>query len=320
MISPNLFINNLILNIMNAKKENRLSMFIVLIKYLVNLSAGIIDSMPGFGNLLTTFTDNVNLIKSKVEQQAANRVVFQLMKTAGKLEAVTLAINMINCIRAYAASVNNEVLEENMKFTRSKLLRKRDNLTAADIQFILSKAIEHLDGLEPFGIKQPQIDQLTEALANFVTNIPLPRISKTDNAMITLEIEKLFKENDAILEEMDKLVNIKIITNNFFYKNYYLNRKVINYHGRKLAVRGVIKDTAGNPIPNVVISIPALNISTKSTEKGYYEFKNLPKGIQNLVFTKVDFITTSRHIGITSGERVQLNLTLDSSSSSSDAA
>lgn len=305
---------------MDAKKENRLNMFRVLIQFFLNLTAGIIDSMPGFGNLLTTFTENVNKIDVKAEIQAANRAIFQLLKTAGKEEAVALAINMANCVRALAASLNNEALELDMKFTKTKLLRKRDNATVHDVQFILNKAIENTAALAPFGITQTEIDQLTTVLENFIANIPLPRLSQTENAMITLEIDQLFKENDKILEEMDKLVNIKIITNNFFYKNYYKNRKVINYHGRKLALRGIVTNTAGIPIQNVIVRIPSLQLETKSTEKGYYEFKNLPKGIQNLSFAKVDFVTQNRHVGIVTGERVQLNIILDNTSSSSNAA
>jgi hypothetical protein len=320
MISPNLSSNNLIHNTMDAKKENRLNMYLVLIQFLSNVSAGIINSMPGFGNLLTTFTENVNKINLKAELQAANRLVFAQMKTAGKEQAVNLAINLAACIKAYASSVNNSVLESDMKFTKSQLLRKRDTSAVQNMQFILTKEIANLAALEPFGITQTEIDEVTTALDNFITNIPLPRTIATDNVMLTQEIEQLFKENDKVLEEMDKLVNIKRLTENAFFINYYLKRKVINYHGPKLALRGIITDTAGNPIPNVVISIPALNVETKSTDKGYYEFKKLPKGIQNLIFTRVNFVTTSRQVGIISGERVQLNLTLDNSTSSSDAA
>jgi uncharacterized membrane protein len=70
-------------------------------------------------------------------------------------------------------------------------------------------------------------------------------------------------------------------------------------------------DTNGNPITSVTVKIPTINRETKTTNKGYFEFKNLPKGMQNLIFSRVDFQTTNRHIGIVSGKRLELNLTME---------
>jgi hypothetical protein len=207
-----------------------------------------------------------------------------------------------------------------MKFTKSGLLKKRDTAMADDAQFILSKGIELLSDLAPFGIKQPQIDEFAAKLLDFNTNIPLPRININKRKLLTKEIEELFTANDAILVRMDRLVDILILIDNVFYVSYYFSRKIVNNNGRKLALRGIVTDTNGNPISSVMINIPAINRETKTTDKGYYEFKSLPAGFHNLTFTRVDYDQTSLQVGTLSGQRVQLDVILEETSSNKNVA
>lgn len=305
---------------MEAKNENRLNMYLVLIQYVNTIAGGILTSMPGFPQFFADFTANVNLIRSKNENQSSNRIGYRLIKTAGKLDTVTYAIYVASCITAYAQSINDTVLIKQMKFTKSALLQKRDTAMADDVQFILSKTIELLVNLELFGIKQLQIDELTAKLNNFNTNIPLPRANINKRKMLTNEIKKVFTATDVILARMDSLVDIKINTDNEFYVSYYFARKIINNHGRKLAIRGVVTSALNNPIEGVNIAIPALGLVTKATAKGYYEFKNLPAGLHSLYFTRVDFEETKRLVGILSGQRVQLDVTMNDVKTSNKVA
>ena len=305
---------------MNVQNENRLNMYLVLEEYINTVPAETIDTMPGFSQFYTEFTTNVNLIRAKSEVQSSNRVGYRMMKSAGKLETVTYAIFTADCITAYALSKNDTVLVEQMKFSKTALLKKRDTAMADDAQFILSKAIEFSRDLEPFGIKQQQIDEFTAKLTAFNTNIPLPRININKRKLLTKEIEELFIATEAILTRMDKLVDIKIISDNVFYVSYYFSRKVVNNNGRKLALRGIVYDTNGNPITSVMIKIPAINREAKTTDKGYYEFKSLPAGIHDLNFTRVDYEQTNLQVGTLSGQRVQLDVTMEATTSNKNVA
>ena len=296
---------------MNVKNENRLNMFLVLIEYINTLPAALLALMPGFSDFFTEFTTNVNLIRAKSEVQSSSRIGYRIMKTAKKLETVTYAIFMADCITAYALSISDTVLVKQMKFSKSSLLKKRDTAMVDDVKFILSKAIEHLRDLEPFGIKQLQIDEFTAKIKNFNNNIPLPRININKRKLLTKEINERYTITEEILARMDKLVDIMILSDNVFYTSYYFNRKVVNNRGRKLALRGIVSDTNGNPISGVIINILEINRETKTTNKGYYEFKNLPTALHNLTFSRVDYEKTTAQVGTISGERVQLDVTLE---------
>jgi hypothetical protein len=218
---------------------------------------------------------------------------------------------MADCITAYALSVNDLVLLEQMKFTKSDLLKQRDTKTADDAQFILTKAIEFLTNLTPFGILQSQVDDLNDLIIAFNTNIPLPRVNINKRKLLTKEIEDLIVSCDAFLIRMDKLVNILQLNDETFYTEYYFSRKIVNNHGRKLSLRGYVYDTLGNPINKVKVTVNGLNKETKTTDRGYYEFKNLPAGMQSLTFTQVDYQTLNTQAGIITGERADLNITME---------
>lgn len=305
---------------MNVKNENRLNMYLVLIQYINTLPAAILALMPSFSEFFAEFTANVNLIRAKNEVQASSRIGYRIMKTAGKLETVTYAIFMADCITAYALSIGDTVLVKQMKFSKSSLLKKRDTAMADDAQFILSIAIENLSVLDTFGIKQEQIDEFTAKIKNFNNNIPLPRIHINKRKMLTKEIANLFTATDAILARMDKLVDILILADNVFYVSYYFNRKVVNNSGRKLSLRGIVSDTNGNPILGVMVNISAINRETKTTDKGYYGFKNLPAGFNEITFSRVDYEKTTTQVGTVSGERVQLDVTLEATTNNRNVA
>jgi len=305
---------------MKNPQENKLSMYIVLSEYLSTVPAQTIASMPQFEQFFADFNANVQKLRSKSEYQSASRIGYSRNKTEGKEETITYANNMAACISAYALSIGNEVLAEELKFTKSGLAKQRDTKTADDANFILTKGIEYLEFLSPFGIKQQQIDKLTDVLAYFNANIPLPRARINARKLLTKQIADLFITNDLLLKRMDSLVNTLELTDNTFYTSYYFSRRIVNNNGRKLSLRGFVLDTNGNPIVGVKVEIPTIRRVAKTTEKGYYEFKNLPAGFQNLIFNRVDYIETSRLVGIVSGQRVQLDVTLEATENKQDVA
>lgn len=305
---------------MDVKNENRLNMYLVVADYLNAAPAGTIASMPDFAQTFAEFLSNLQIIQAKSEAQSASRLGYRIAKTAGKEEVVGYAMNMNDCIAAYAVAISDAVLEQQMKFTKSNLLKKRDTATLDDVQFLLSKGIALLPDLTPYGVAQVQIDTLTTAIATLSTNIPLPRNNIVKNRMLTKEIEDQFFTCNGLIQRMDKLVKILQLTDNAFYTEYFFSRKVVNNHGRKLAVRGLVLDATGNPVSSVTITVPTLGKETKTSDRGYYEFKNLPKGMQRLYFTRVDYHTVHRTVGIIAGERVQLDVTMEAATNSQDVA
>lgn len=297
---------------MNANQENRFSMFLVLIDYLTNLGTGVLSSLPEFLQTFQLFSANVEKLRLKNEQQRKMLGGYRIEKTIGKVEAVNTGLNLAQIIRAYAVAINDVILQNEMKFTKSILLRKRDNDTAADLTAIIKKATLLQADILPYGATPAVIEKATNDLNNFVSNIPLPRASINARKVVTQDIKILFQENANYLKFMDDLVLTKRISDNEFYRAYTANRKVVNNHGKKLALRGTITDVNSNPIAGATVAVNDVKIKTKSTNKGYYEFKNLPKGMLTITFSRPGFVTQSVPVPIIPTERAEKNVIMQS--------
>jgi len=305
---------------MNKVEENNLSMYYVVIDTINNTPQQIMALMPGSVEIADNFKAIVQKIHQKNESLTANRLVPRIIKTFEKETSITLALNLAAAIKAYALSIDDVQLTKDMKFTKSSLYYIRDTESVDKIQFILSKGNELLAQLAPFGVTDNTIVELKDALEKYKEFIPAPRKVTINRKQINDEIKVLFKNAKNTLLRLDALVDILKLSHNEFYKDYFDSRKVINNHGRKLSLRGYIYDTNNNPIQGVLVKINDLKRATKSTEKGYYEFKNLPVGIQNVTFSRVDFKNQTQSVGIVAGQRVQLNVVLQSQENKQDVA
>ena len=295
---------------MNALQENKLNMFLLVNDNLETEPVALLQTMPGFLTLLTDFTATVDQIRDKNEFQTANRKGYKIVKTNKKNLMIKHATNLAACVKAYADSVHNEVLSQEMKQSRSELSRKRDS-TAADVsKFITIKATENLTDAAPFGVSQVIIEEIDVMIANFNTNIPLPRMSILNKKILTYEIKKLFTIANDYIKSMDTLVNILELTNPEFYQKYYFSRKTVNNHGKKLSMRGTVINEQEVEIAAVNVSIPSISRTTKTTAKGYFEFKNLPAGVHNVIFERPGYETTNRQIGTVTSVRQQLEVTM----------
>lgn len=305
---------------MNAKNENKLNMYLVVVDYINTTPPATIALMPDFANLFSNFNADVQLLRSKSESQTSSRIGYRILKTYGKQDLTNYAVFVADCITAYALSIDDFVLLEQMKFTKSDLLKQRDTKTADDAQFILTTATELLPNLASFGIQQDKLDELTTLIETFNANIPLPRVNINKRKLLTKEIEELISSCDAYLMRMDKLVKILQLSEATFYTEYFFSRKIVNNHGRKLALRGYVYDTLGNPISKVTVSVLGLDKETKTTHRGYYEFKTLPVGLQTLSFSQVDYQPLTAQVGIITGQRIDLDITLENQESNTNVA
>ena len=305
---------------MNANQENKLNMFLLVIDNLETEPVALLQTMPGFLTLLTDFTATVDLIRDKNEFQTANRKGYKIVKTSKKNLMIKHATNLAACVKAYAESVSNGVLSQEMKQSRSELSRKGD-ATAADVcKFITIRATENLTDASPFGVSQVIIDEIDLMIANFNLNISLPRMSILQRKILTKAIKILFINANVYIKSMDTLVDILELTNPELYDKYYFSRKIVNNHGKKLSVRGTVINEQEVEITAVVVSIPSLSRTTKTTAKGYFEFKNLPAGVHNVIFERPGYETTNRQIGTVTSVRQQLDVTMVTSENSQNVA
>lgn len=306
---------------MNSDEENFKSMIAAVLLFNANAPASIKDALPGYNDLIDLLETKYRELSTFNGAQGSSRVGFQREKTAGKEAVVTKTMTIVFSAKAYAIATNDLVLESKMKaLTKFKLLRYRDSKTADFAEEVITIATAIQPDLEPYGITPELLGIATHAVTDFRAEMAKPRVAIVNRAEITANIKALFKQCRTLFYQLDSLVNSIFETQPEFHSTYFRARTIINLHGSTLSVRGFVTDTNGNPIEKVVVTAAEGKRTTKTTLRGYFEFKNLPVGIDTIKFTKGLYIDNSQVVSIVKGERVQLNITLENVQSSSGAA
>jgi hypothetical protein len=296
---------------MKKREANTYQMYLVVLAFNQKVPVTIKNAIPGYNNLFQKVEENKTLIGTIESKQRSSNKGYALIKNNSKAELVKHAMVLVACLKAFGLSTNNNVLVGEMKpFTKSTLLKKRDISLPALTGLIIKRAKSNLTGLQPYGITQQTIDQLEEIQTKYLEQVSKIRILINQRKELTNEIQTLITQTNQILKQLDILVNTVELRHSDFNKQYFLTRKTINYGSRTLSLRGYVLDEDKNPIFDAKINIPSLRRYARTTQKGYFEFKNLPPGILNLEISRIQYNTTTKAVGIIKGERKDIKITL----------
>lgn len=301
---------------MNYQNENKFSMQRAVVSFNETVAENIQALMPGYTTLMENLANKNELIGTLSASQTASLKGYQVNKSDTKDLLITKVMTIVFATKAFAiADENNVLLAQTEAISKSKLKRLRDSKTADTAEEMVTIASNIQPDLEPFGITTAVLNEANQMLTNFRNELAIPRNKIAARKLVTLQIKEAFRESSKILLNLDTLVNTIAEVQSDFKEEYFINRKIINYHGSKLSVRGFVKTADGVPIQNVTITLLNGKRETKTTSRGYFEFKNLPTGIDTLLFEKVQFNEYRTTIGVIKGERVQLEITLDNAQS-----
>lgn len=306
---------------MNSRQEDRLSMYIVVDNYLQNADSATLALMPNFSSLFNRFRNNVDLIRSKSFEQGLNRKGNRMTKEEYRNLLIERALNVSNRVKAYASEENNLVLKQEVTFNYTSLNRLRDAYLPDVCQGIHTIAVANLANLATYGVTEPLLNALRETILGYNSYLPLPRTGIVTRKLLTEQIAELFKENTTLIDRLDELVEMIKTDNPEFVKNYFFSRKIVDTGHVKLALRGTIVDQDGMPINKVTITVATIpEQETKSTDKGYYQFKTLPDGQYQLLFKREGYYTESLIVNILHTTRLQCNLIMQAVEESQQSA
>ncbi|MGL2962200.1 carboxypeptidase-like regulatory domain-containing protein [Flavobacterium sp. RSB2_4_14] len=295
---------------MTSVQSNKVNMFLVVIENLRNQAPETLQSIPNFNQLFEEFKSKFEELQQNSSKQSASGKGLRIDKLDKKDIMISLALNTANCVRAYADSINNIVLEKSMTFTKTRLIRLRELSVATSCSYIHTIATQNSQQLIPYGITQTTLDELKDAISQYEVSNIQPRTNILKKKTTTQKIKELINECNTILERMDKLVKILKLTNPRFVESYYFSRKTINRHGSKLAIRGIITNEDGTPIQGAKIKIAKIKNTATTTTKGYFEFKNLPPGFHKITITHPNYKPIEEQVGTIKRMRLQLNRTM----------
>lgn len=306
---------------MDAKKENIFSMQRSVVSFNSTVSETVKSMMPGYVDFLEDLENKNSQIGTLNGLQSSSNKGFHVDKIDVKGVLISKTLNVVAACRALALKDKNNVLLAKMnEMQKSKLDRARDSTTADYCEEVHNIAFAIQSDIEPYGVTVAVLADLSSTLTLFREELSKPRNKIVSRKQINRQIGELFKECAEVLVNLDALVNTVATRQPAFKNEYYDNRKIIDYHGKKLSLRGFVYDVNGLPIENVEVKALNAKLSTLTTSKGYFEFKSLPAGLDSFTFNKVQFQTVNQAIGIVKNERIDINITMANASSQQESA
>lgn len=189
-----------------------------------------------------TNTPMVNAVNEMISlrDQLETQVLIQIDNTKGvamstkdlKEIMISKAIDVGGVVRGYAFDINDKKLAEQLNYSKSKIINKRDMLAVEDCKHIYDIA-NNLVATKPiiatYQINAAKLADLKTSIDNYKTAIDTPRQATDVGSGATKKIKELIKKFDNLLNNrIDNLMLMYRVTNPDFYEAYVQSRMIID--------------------------------------------------------------------------------------------
>lgn len=273
--------------IMNGKHESKLNMYHAVVKH-GDDNAAIVAAVPAFQTAFNAFKTKVSAISSTAQLEAQVISGVALDKAQLRTNLAQQATDLAAVIYAYASSVNNLVLREQVHFNLTDLLRLKDDLLGPTCSNIKDAAQANVAALAAYGITAASITAFSDAIDEYNTVVPSPRNAISLRAAYRTSIKNLFAEADNILKnQLDKLSVQFKTTQPDFLATYKNNRVIIDSAVSATQIKGKVTNADGTiPLIGVKVEVMGQSISATTNTRGNYNIKPLSPGNYQVKFSK----------------------------------
>ena len=214
---------------MDKRKINKKEMYDVVISYL-NGKLSAWSSIPKVGEFLNQFTAIVAQIDTAQYAQQQAQVFLGKNKTQIKSMVAEKADILNDIVEAYALVTGNEKLRLQMNAGYSDLNRMRNADFIPAIKAIIQAVEDNIEVLTAeYGATREQVEGLKADFDAFLAINGQPRAYKVASVEATKNLEMLFDEADAVLNDrLDKVINIFKRRDPGFYNGYLAARVIVD--------------------------------------------------------------------------------------------
>ena len=299
---------------MNARQEAKLGMYNAVLTH-VEANPAITATVPAFAAVATQLRTIYNSIVDAAQQEAQATAGITMNKTQSRETLCTEAANIAAAVYAYAMSVSNHELKEQVNFSVSKLLQTRDELLVPVCNTIHQKATDNLASLANYGVTAARLTALQTLIDEFAAMIPGPRNAASVRAAARTSMAALFTQADELIKkQMDKLALQFKPANTAFYNAFKNNRIILDASTSSTMVKGIVVDMLTNlPVPSVAVQVVGQAYAAATNSNGEYEVKIPVPGVYNLSYNKNGYNNkTENNITVTLGQTTTRNTQLQS--------
>ena len=143
-----------------------------------NANPAIVATVPAFSTTFTSFKAKVSSIESTAQLETQVITGVATDKKTRKETLVQQATDIAAVVFSYASSVGNNTLKQQVNFSRSELLRLKDDELPATSHNIHDAANANLVALAPYGITAAMLTSFDTLISQYAAVVPSPRNAK----------------------------------------------------------------------------------------------------------------------------------------------
>jgi len=306
---------------MNSKKENRLSMYLVLRDFL-DKNTAITAVLPNFADFNTALNDGIVKIHQIRELQELDKRGLAKGKMKLKDQLVFKALDVSRKTVAYAGFIGDTELFNEVNYSDTELRRCADTVLYDRARIIHDRAETNAPALAAYGVTPADLIELQSFVEAYYDAIPKPRIGIADKKQATEQLEAAFKDVDNAISQIDVLIEVVRASQPLFFSGFQTARTIVDNGSGKIALRGKVTDNAtGNPLFGAIIIFtpksksgqPAETyhpVRKRSSLKGAFNIRNLARGTYDVKIEKPGYQIGNFTVHITESERCDFNAEL----------
>lgn len=305
---------------MTTKQENRLNMALSSRDFLLQNSA-ITKELPEFEAIFNPFQNTLIEIDRVVKIQSYDKTGFAKEKAQLRDVLILLAFDNSQKLTAFAKLKNLTGLLNEIKFTRSKLTGSKDIMISEFAKMIYDKAEANLESVAAYGITKETQALFLNSINAYNESVSKPRLSLTERTEATRQINEKFRQIDELLEKLDVIVNIVMLTQPEFYSRFKEVRKIIDTGTSSRALKASAMDIiAGMPLKGVkftffpegaIMNPGNESLVKKTAEKGIFYVKGIPEGNYKIKISKTGYKEQEAKVSIVPGEMAEVEVEME---------
>ena len=317
---------------MNTKQLNWFRMSKSVIKVLEQYIL-IVNTLPALLAAYNLCKMIIQQIETIMQQQSMSIKGITAGKNESKKSLAHLANYIAAAVYAYASTANNMVLIQEMKFSKSGLMRMSDEELPQAALGIYDRAGANLAALADYGVDANLMQIFQQTIATYSSLVENPVAARSHSSTNTKLLEQnLAKLRDVLINRIDKTMEILQDSQTELYLTFKSARKIID-SGRRhtsgalqptdvktgsVAVNVYDADT-GQPIEGANIKVVDKDIELETDEDGQAYGDQIPAGSYDIEIRFPGYETGKIiAIEVPEGDEVQKDIQLKVSSPSSE--
>jgi hypothetical protein len=217
---------------MTTTQLNQLDMYL-LVKAVFARFFSIWSGNARLTEAVNKFSNNNTAIRAQKKLQEEDSSGITQDKHTLKAALIKKTVLVSKAIASYAFSVNNQELENSVKYTESDLKNMREAMLPTVCEIVCDKAQANLADLGDEGITAATLESLTQLIDDFSGKKTKPQEAISEGKSATKALTDLYLANNTLLrKQLDGLMAQYEETSPEFYRAY-VNARPINDRGHR---------------------------------------------------------------------------------------